>query len=88
MEFRYGFGEDRLNDIDRVFKVLDGKKHNARELSVAMNDAFKKKQPYEDDYYMARAFKNGNLHLTLKRGDLVEKINTIIAKHYGEGKLA
>lgn len=88
MEFRYGFGEDRINDIDRVFKVLDGKKHNARELSTVMNEAFKKKLPYEDDYYFARAFKNGNLHLTLKRCDLVDKINVIIAKHYGEGKLA
>lgn len=81
---RYGVGDDRVNDIDRVVKSLDGKKHNPRELSCAMTEKFKLKQVYEDDYYRAKAFKNGNLHIEFKRPDIVDKINLMIAKHYGE----
>jgi len=81
-QLRYGRSEDELNDIDRALKVLDGKKHNPRELSCAMNTSFQNGDVYECDYIKARAFKNGNLHLWFKRADLLEKINLIIAKHY------
>lgn len=84
MQFRYGTGDDRVNDIDRVIKTLDGKKHNPRELSCAMMERFKLKEAYEDAYYKAKAFKNGNLHIEFKRSDLVDRINLIIAKHYGD----
>jgi len=36
---RYGAGEDEINDVDRVFKTLDGKKYVERSLSCAMNTA-------------------------------------------------
>jgi hypothetical protein len=38
---------------------------------------------FEDEYYQGKSFKNGNLHLKFKRADLVERVNAIIAKHYG-----
>jgi hypothetical protein len=79
----YGRGEDEINDIDRVFKILDGKKHQPRELSSALNGVFREKSDYEDDYYKARTFKNGNLHLWFKRTDLLERVNVIIAQYYG-----
>ena len=82
-EFRHGYAEDAMNDIDRVFKTLDGKKHNPRELTCSMNESFKKNEHYDDDYFHAKAYKNSNLHLTFKRVDLLEKANLIIAKHYG-----
>lgn len=88
LEFRYGWSDDQINDIDRVIKTLDGKKHTPRELSCAMVGSFGKKEIYEDQYYRAKAFKNSNLHLEFKRADLVDKINLIIAKHYGEGRIA
>ena len=78
-----GSGQDRLNDIDRVFKVLDGKPHVAYSLTTAMDAAFQEAKDYEDEYFSMRAFKNKNLHLRFKRGDLVDKVNKIIAKRYG-----
>jgi len=83
LQLRHGFGEDQINDLDRVFKVLDGKQHKARELSNAMNKAFCEKSNYEDEYLEAKAYKNGNLHIKFNRSDLIDKVNLIIAKRYG-----
>lgn len=80
---RFGSGEDEINDIDRVFKTLDGKCHQPRELSCEMNMAFAENADYSGEYFSARAFKNGNLHLKIKRADLLERVNMMIAKHYG-----
>lgn len=82
-EFRHGYAADEINDVDRVFKTLDGKKHIPRELSSAMNKSFVTNADYDDEYFHAKAFKNSNLHLTFKRGDLLEKANMIIAQWYG-----
>lgn len=78
---RYGT-EATVNDIDRVFKVLDGKKHNPRELEVAINAAMAEKNVYEDEYFKVRGFKNGNGHIEFKRADLLEKANLLIHEHY------
>lgn len=80
---RFGRGEDEINDIDRVFKTLDGKRHQPRELSCEMNKAFAENADYSGEYFSAKAFKNGNLHLKIKRADLLERVNMMIAKHYG-----
>ena len=85
----YGTRVEKINDIDRVFKTLDGKKHHPRELESAINDAWRDlPYIYEDDYYKAKGFKNGNIHLEFKRQDLLDKVNMIIAKYYGENRLA
>ena len=83
MQLRYGMSTDKINDIDRVFKVLDGKKHNARELSCAMNAGFENCGFFEDEYFTAKPYKNGNLHITFKRADLLDKVNQLIAKQLG-----
>lgn len=83
LQLRTGWYSDSINDLDRVLKSLDGKRHNPRELENKMNDAFQNKAVFQDEYLTAKAFKNGNVHLTFKRADLVEKINLIIAKKYG-----
>jgi len=77
-----------INDIDRVFRVLDGKKHTERALESAINGAMKAGITYEDEYFKVRGFKNGNGHIEFKRADLVEKVNAIIAEHYGSNSLA
>jgi len=41
-------------------------------------------QSYEDDFFSIRYFQKGTVHLTLKRPELIEKMNDIIAKHYPE----
>lgn len=83
LQLRHGHGEDEINDIDRVFKTFDGKRHVERALSCAMNMALQDGGHYEDEYFTAKAFKNGNLHLRFRRPDLVEKVNLILAKRYG-----
>ena len=84
LEIRYGQSSDRLNDIDRVFKTLDEKPFTPRSLEVEMNAALKKHEVFENEYYRARGFRNGNMHLEFKRLDLLEKVNELIAEHYGK----
>ena len=84
---RYGLPCDKLNDLDRVFKTLDSKPFIARSLETAMNADFECGRPFEDDYYRAKAFKNGNMHLEFKRLDLLDKVNEQIADYYADGAL-
>ena len=85
-----------INDIDRVFKILDDQPHVERSLETAMNGAWSEwedagsvgQATFEDDYYRAKAFKNGNLHLEFKRPDLVDKANLVIADYYDGRALA
>ena len=81
---RYSSGDGIINDLDRVFKVLAGDKHDPRGLEYAINAHFKKGvYVYEDSYYRIKGFKNGNAHIEFKRDDLLEKANDIIADYYG-----
>lgn len=84
---RYG-SEDRINDVDRVFCVLDKKPHCPATLQTAMNDAFRKGAVFESPYFKITSFKNGNLHWVVKRLELLDEVNLLIAQHYGENKLA
>jgi hypothetical protein len=79
---------DKLNDIDRVIKTLDNQLFHARSLETAMNAAFQDRAVYEDDYYRAKAFKKGTLHLEFKREDLLDKLNEQIANYYHYNALA
>jgi len=76
------YASETLNDIDRVFRVLDGQPHVARSLETAMNAAFSKGEEFVGDYCRARAFMNGNLHLQFTRQDLLDKGNRIIHDYY------
>lgn len=75
---------DHLDDLIRVFSVLDGKsepdhRHGAYSL---MNISDKAGDMVENDYLSIRQFRNGNGHVTFKRPDLVAKMNTILARHF------
>jgi hypothetical protein len=87
LSIRYGTSSDKLNDIDRVFQTLDGKKFDPRSLEAEMNIAFEQREVFENDYYRAKAFKKGTLHVEFKRPDLLDKLNEQIAEFYGEGAL-
>jgi len=85
------YASEQLNDIDRVFKILDGKKHTPRTLELACNAAFADESNpnrYSDDYYEIRGYRNGNLHITFKRQDLLDKANRIISDYYEGSALA
>lgn len=85
----YGAGaEERLRDVERAFRTLDGVPHPERmegiigKANAAMTWTVKTCD-VEDDYFRLRCFKNGNAHLWFKRADLVEKVNKLLAQHYG-----
>lgn len=76
---------NQLDDLTRVFHVLDGKPepdHRAGWYSL-LGRADKTTDPdAENDYMRVACFRNGNGHATFKRMDLVDKMNQILAKHY------
>jgi len=84
---RHGNSADKLNDIDRVFRTLDGKQFQPRALESAMNASFKQSEVFVSDYYRAKAFKNSNMHVEFKRLDLLEKVNEQIAEFYAGNAL-
>ena len=76
---------DELDDLVRIFSVLDGKPepdHRAgmyAKLSPAIRDAV---QDVDTEYFSVRWFFKGTGHLTFKRPPLVDALNAILAKHY------
>lgn len=74
---------NRLDDIMRVFCLLDGKPEpDHRQGAYYRMSAAKFGTADFDGYFSTKGFKNGNGHLTFQRPDLVDKMNQIIAKHY------
>lgn len=81
---------DRLEDLNRVLHVLDGKPEpdHRSGISAQLNaGGFTSwsRRVYgtcSTTYMDIRTFKNGNGHVTFTRLDLVDRMNLIIAKHY------
>jgi hypothetical protein len=80
---------DELDDLLRVMHILDGKPepdHRSGSTYALMAKAgltYSNRQgTVETDYIRLRSFKNCNGHVTFKRLDLVDKMNSIIARHY------
>ena len=76
---------DQLDDVIRVFSIMDGKPepdHRAsiRGLLFAAKEAGQSSAEHE--YFSVKWFLNGNGHLTIKRPDLVDAMNNILAKHF------
>jgi hypothetical protein len=77
---------DTLDDLSRVFHILDGQPEpDMREAGanwiLNQNDS----QPGVDvlfPYFTLRYFKKGTAHLRFTRPDLVDALNDILAKHY------
>lgn len=79
-----GYPSDRLIDLERVILKLDSKQQpaNGELLPYASREAIKKTGCYKNDYLEIKGFKNGNAHIVFLRLDIVDKMNSIIAKHY------
>lgn len=86
----YGSASDKLRDVERTFRVLDGIAEHAGFYGISSmiyreRDNWKPAQSeHENAYFKVRIFKNGNAHLWFTRDDLVTKVNQILADHYGE----
>lgn len=76
---------DTINDVDRIFRVLDGKQPNPQGFESELNGFFKENpdERFENEYFRVRGFANGNAHIWFRRGDLVDKVNDVIAKYCG-----
>jgi predicted RNA methylase len=82
---------DALQDIERVFHVLDEKAMppsymgivGAIESSREGSWGSPRQSEASSDYFTARCFKNGNLHLWFKRDDLLEQVNRLLGEYYG-----
>jgi hypothetical protein len=77
------YRQDNLRDLQRAFQVLDGKGSISNsyygELTEAINSS--ETGEGETEYFIFKGHKNGNLHLTFKRMDLVQKMNAMIGKN-------
>lgn len=74
---------NRLDDLDRVFHLLDGKPEpDHREGWGKRINSNNKAGETEGAYFSVKWFLNGNGHLTFTRPDLVDKMNQILAKHH------
>ncbi|MES0321190.1 DUF4942 domain-containing protein [Citrobacter sedlakii] len=90
---RWGFGlnwgwqRDRLADLERMLMILDGKPipDNRTDVTRRLGDHIHENRHnnrYEDEMFSIKYFQKGTAHITLKRPDLVDQLNDIIAKHY------
>jgi predicted RNA methylase len=81
-----------LQDIERTFLILDGRKPVADYAGIVgeLDNARRidgrgaRQSEVESEFYTVRIFKNGNAHLWFKREDLVTKANRMIGEYYGE----
>ncbi|UJB67603.1 DUF4942 domain-containing protein (plasmid) [Acidovorax sp. YS12] len=76
---------DQLDDLLRVFYVLDGKPEpdHRNGFYLMVSDARQRGETQAENAYLhVKWFKKGSGHVLFKRPDLVEKMNGILAKHY------
>ncbi|EFJ4489897.1 DUF4942 domain-containing protein [Escherichia coli] len=90
---RWGFGlnwgwqRDRLANLERMLMLLDGKPipDNRADVTRRLGDHIHENRHsnrYEEEMFAIKYFQKGTAHITLKRPDLVDQLNDIIAKHY------
>jgi predicted RNA methylase len=83
--------DDSLVDVERAFFQLDGKpapesRHGGiLGLIDSQRRLGSKRSAFEaeSDYFRAKVFGNGNIHLWFKRSDLVQRVNQLLADYYG-----
>lgn len=70
---------DRIRAVDRVFRLLDGKGVTGETWRGELGDAIRASTTGsgQTTYFDWKAYRNGNLHLTFRRPDLVAELNRI-----------
>lgn len=74
------YAQKWLRALDRAFHLLDGKgvPKYPGDLVTRISDAQRRREKAaETPYFSAKWFKNGNLHITFRRADLLEMFNRI-----------
>lgn len=84
--------DETLIDVERAMYLLDGKAPPERDGGIVGAVKLAKAEfpgfaaanfEAETDYFRAKVFKNGNLHLWFKRDDLLDRVNLLLADYYG-----
>lgn len=71
-----------LDELESLLRTLDGKGHASKSaLTAAIRASVKGDLCGETEYFAFKGFRNGNLHLTFLRMDLIEKINKLCTKN-------
>ncbi|MHB3162428.1 DUF4942 domain-containing protein [Klebsiella pneumoniae] len=83
----WGWRRDQLADLERMLFLLDGKTipDNRHDVTIRLMDFIRdnpRQQVFEDELFTVHFFQKGSGHITFKCMDLVEKMNSIVAKHY------
>jgi hypothetical protein len=76
---------NELDDLVRIFSLLDGKPepdHRGAMYHAISPSITAKVQSIDLEYFSIRWFLKGTGHITFKRPELVDRLNSIIAKHY------
>jgi hypothetical protein len=76
---------DKLDDLDRVLHVMDGKPEpdHRSSLSARLRQRREPRHaPIESTYLRIKTFKIGTGHIEFRRLDLVDELNRILAKHF------
>lgn len=81
--------DETISDIERVFAVLDNNPGEIGSLVAQMRidrgQSWQARQSITTTtYFMAKVYKNGNVHLWFERPDLVTLANIVLAAYYGE----
>jgi type I restriction-modification system DNA methylase subunit len=55
--------------------------HERREAGISFGN--KGQGEHHSEYFLIRCYKNGNLHIWLRRDDLVDRVNQLLGEYYG-----
>ncbi len=89
-----GTAFDAVDDIERIFAILDSKTPVVGALRRQISDERRElrrsnvfegfQSVHETEYFGIKCYKNGNAHIWFRRDDLVKKANLELAAWYGE----
>ena len=79
---------DALTDLERVFRVVDGQRPSDDfrcEIVRTIGESPRRAHDYETDYFMVRLFANRNMHVYIRRLDVLERVNQHLALAHSRG---
>lgn len=78
---------DEVRDFMRVIYKLTEREFDYGPVQSLINAAWTQGEPFQDEYVVLKAHKNGNVHIHIKDRALLARINTVVADYYGGNAL-
>jgi len=76
---------DEMDDLIRVFHIFDDKPepdHRGGTYSLVSDACKQKATTLSTEYLDLKWYKNGNVHIVIKKDEHIDKLNSIIADHF------